>query len=235
MLADWARGVTRREDGCIVDRTTADAASSAVRDPSTVVRSADRVHRPPAPATDRAALVHPAVMGRGIVTSLVLALVLSLTLSGASSAVAGAPASARGDGARWSWPVTAHSVLRHFIAPEQRWSAGHRGVDLAAMPGAEVLAPDDGVVHFAGFVVDRAVLSILHAGGLISSFEPVRSDLTAGQRVRRGDPVGVVEPGGHCDAGCLHFGARLDGEYVSPLMLLGGLPRSVLLPTREAP
>jgi hypothetical protein len=28
---------------------------------------------------------------------------------------------------------------------------------------------------------------------------------------------------------------RLDGEYVSPLLLLEGLPRSILLPTRAAP
>lgn len=138
-------------------------------------------------------------------------------------------------GSRWLWPVAEHSVLRQFEAPEQRWSAGHRGVDLPAPPGSEVVAPDDGVVHFAGIVVDRPVLSIRHAGGLLSSLEPVSTSLTAGERVSRGKPVGLVEAGGHCEPGCLHFGVRLGGEYVSPLMLLGGLPRSVLLPTRASP
>lgn len=137
---------------------------------------------------------------------------------------------------RWTWPVTVPIVSRTYLAPAQRWSAGHRGVDLVADVGSAVLAPDHGVVHFAGTVVDRPVLSIRHSGGLLSSLEPVSTQLTAGDRVRRGEVVGVVaEPGGHCGERCLHLGARLDGEYVSPSMLLGGVAPSVLLPTRAAP
>ena len=48
--------------------------------------------------------------------------------------------------------------------------------------------------------------------------------------MRRGDEVGVVALGGHTAAGALHFGVRLDGEYINPLLLLGGVPRAVLLP-----
>ena len=94
-----------------------------------------------------------------------------------------------------------------------------------------MFAPVDGVVHFAGLVVNRGVLSIEHPGGLISSFEPIATTLTAGMAVHRGDTIGTVEPG-HCAAVCLHFGVRLHGQYVSPLNYLGGIPRSVLLPTR---
>jgi hypothetical protein len=28
----------------------------------------------------------------------------------------------------------------------------------------------------------------------------------------------------------VHFGVRIDGEYVSPFLFLGGIPRAVLLP-----
>ncbi len=42
--------------------------------------------------------------------------------------------------------------------------------------------------------------------------------------------IGTVSSGGHCAAGCVHFGVRIDGEYVSPFLFLGGLPRAVLLP-----
>lgn len=94
-----------------------------------------------------------------------------------------------------------------------------------------VLAPADGVVSFAGVVVDRPVLSIRHAGGLVSSYEPVVTTLVAGDSVARGQQIGELQAG-HCAELCLHFGVRLDGAYISPLNYLGGIPWSVLLPTR---
>ena len=132
----------------------------------------------------------------------------------------------------WSWPVeTPRVIVRQYIAPATPYSRGHRGVDLAA-PGGILRAPADGVVHFVGFVVDRPVLSIRHPGGLISSYEPVQTSLSEGDAVARGDPIGTIEPG-HCSQSCLHFGVRLHGEYVSPLLYLGGIEPSVLLPTRR--
>ena len=134
-------------------------------------------------------------------------------------------------GPSWAWPVAApHEIVRPFVAPATPYAPGHRGIDVRA-PGGTVFAPAAGVVHFVGVVVDRPVLSIRHPGGLISSYEPVESPLAAGATVRRGDVIGSVVPG-HCASPCLHFGVRLDGEYVNPLLLLGGLPYSVLLPTR---
>jgi murein DD-endopeptidase MepM/ murein hydrolase activator NlpD len=139
---------------------------------------------------------------------------------------------AEGAAQRWQWPLDGSRMLvRPYIAPPTPYASGHRGIDIGATGGNEVLAPDDGVVHFSGVVVDRPVLSIRHAGGLITSFEPVSSDRVAGDPVRRGDVVGVLQPG-HCTDPCLHFGVRLNGEYLSPLYFLGGIPHSVLLPTR---
>ena len=132
----------------------------------------------------------------------------------------------------WFWPVdTPGVVVRPFIAPATPYSRGHRGVDLAAEAGI-AYAPADGIVHFAGIVVDRPVLSLRHPGGLISSYEPVESALVDGDVVARGDPIGTVMAG-HCSRTCLHFGVRVDGEYVSPMLYLGGIERSVLLPTRR--
>jgi len=134
----------------------------------------------------------------------------------------------------WSWPVgPPHPVVRGFVAPEHPWSPGHRGIDVGARAGSPVTAPDDGVVHFAGVVVDRPVLSMRHADGVLSSLEPVESELSAGDPVVRGQVVGTVRPG-HCtDGECVHLGARVDGEYVSPLLMLGLGRPSVLLPTRR--
>lgn len=154
--------------------------------------------------------------------------------AGPAATTDGAAGTRAGAGARWSWPVPApHPVLRPFVAPEHAWSPGHRGVDVGATPGSVVTAPDSGVVHFSGVVVDRPVVSLRHADGVLSSMEPVTSDLVAGAAVERGQAVGVLEAG-HCRGpSCLHLGARVDGDYVSPLAFLGEARPSVLLPTRR--
>ncbi|WP_244875350.1 murein hydrolase activator EnvC family protein [Pseudoclavibacter albus] len=131
----------------------------------------------------------------------------------------------------WSWPISPKpAVTRPFDLPF-RYGAGHRGIDLAASPGAQVLAPADGTVHFVGVVVDRPVVSIDHGGGLISSFEPVTSELSRGDRVVKGQVIGELAASPtHAPAGGLHLGARQDGEYLDPRSLLGEIPRAVLLP-----
>ncbi len=79
--------------------------------------------------------------------------------------------------------------------------------------------------------MDRPVLSIDHGGGYISSFEPVETILEVGAAVSAGTEVGLTAPGnGHCEASCLHWGVRLHGEYINPLLLTGDLEPSVLLP-----
>lgn len=157
-------------------------------------------------------------------SSAAIAVVLALT-----AAVADPP---RVQGGRWSWPVgPQHSVARPYLAPASEYGSGHRGIDLRAPTGSVVRSPADGVVHFGGFVVDRPVLSISHAGGVLSSFEPVVASVAVGDRVRRGQVIGVLLAG-HCSASCLHLGARIAGQYVNPLLFLGEVPRAVLLPVR---
>ena len=158
--------------------------------------------------------------------------ILSVLLSASVSPVPAVAHAAAGATSNWAWPVAVpHPIVRPFIAPATPYAAGHRGVDIAATEGSAVTAPAEGVVYFAGVVVDRPVLSIRHADGVVSSYEPVESALPAGTAILRGQIVGHVLSG-HCNSACLHFGVRRYGEYVSPLNYLGGIPRSVLLPTR---
>ena len=154
------------------------------------------------------------------IASLALALTLAL-ITPAASAVE-----------TWAWPVgPPRTIVRPYIAPATAYSAGHRGIDVTVLDGI-VTAPAPGIVHFAGTVVDRPVLSIDHGGGVISSYEPVTTTLRKGDPVARGDPIGQAVPG-HCISLCLHFGVRIDGEYVSPLSMLDQIPYAVLLPTRR--
>ncbi|WP_438855699.1 murein hydrolase activator EnvC family protein [Agromyces sp. M3QZ16-3] len=167
-----------------------------------------------------------------------LVVVLASPGSAAASTVAEATPSAHaatrveGPADRWVWPVGPPVlVVAPFRAPPTPYSAGHRGIDLAVVPGTAVVAAAPGTVSFAGPVAGRGVLSIDHGDGVVSSIEPVDAVVTTGVRVGAGETVATVATGGHCADRCVHLGVRVHGEYVSPLRWFGGVPRAVLLPT----
>ena len=146
-------------------------------------------------------------------------ILLGLLLLGAL--LAGGPAWAAPAPGTGGWPLEgAPVVLRGFDPPEQRWDAGHRGVDLAARPGQRVLAAAVGRVVFAGRVGGKPVVVIDH-GGVRSTYEPVLASVRVGQRVQRGQPIGRVGREEHCADGCLHWGLRRGDEYLDPLTLIG--------------
>ena len=138
-----------------------------------------------------------------------------------------APATSYG----WTWPVPAPiRVVSPFRAPPTPYKAGHRGIDLLVEPAATIMAAAPGTVSFAGMVAGRGVIAIDHGDGIVSAIEPVESSVAQGDVVSAGDVIGTATQGGHCTGDCVHFGVRVHGEYVSPFLFLGGLPRAVLLP-----
>ncbi len=114
------------------------------------------------------------------------------------------------------------SVTRPFEPPPSPYGPGHRGADLAGAPGAVVRAAGDGVVVFAGMVAGRPVVSVDHADGLRTTYEPVQPTVAAGRVVARGSPLGTLLTGhGGCPAAaCLHWGLRRGQTYLDPLALL---------------
>ncbi|HLT68004.1 MAG TPA: M23 family metallopeptidase [Microbacterium sp.] len=144
-------------------------------------------------------------------------------------ATATSDAASADDPAPWAWPGGIARIVRPYEQPPTPYEAGHRGVDVAVV-GDDVFAPDDGAIAFRGVVVDRPLITIDHGAGLVSTLEPVESELRPGEAVARGDVVGTLSAGGHAVPGSLHLGARLDGEYINPLALLGAAERPVLLP-----
>lgn len=141
-------------------------------------------------------------------------------------------------------------VIRPFEKPTQRWSAGHRGVDLAVPENnRRVYAPAPGTVVFSGTVVNRKVLVIAHPDGRRSTFEPMDEALPVGTTVAVGDVIGTVagaadgnseRPYRRCSTVCLYWGVRQGGargdgsgkaaEYINPMSLLGSKEPSILLP-----
>src|SRR5512139_3782977 len=84
----------------------------------------------------------------------------------------------------WTWPLSGQPrVTRGFEPPPRPWLAGHRGVDLAGTAEQAVRAAGDGVVAFAGRIADRGVVSVEHAGGLRTTYEPVSSTVDEGATV----------------------------------------------------
>ncbi|WP_298751033.1 M23 family metallopeptidase [uncultured Serinicoccus sp.] len=152
-------------------------------------------------------------------------------LLGLRAAEDDAAAGDRGSTALWGWPLAGvPQVVRGFDPPEERWGSGHRGVDLAALAGERVLAVDEGVVTFSGEVAGVGVVSVTHASGLRSTYQPVVDRVAQGVRVARGDPLGRVASGGHCPVhDCLHLGAvRGRDGYVDPTPLLLGVQLTLL-------
>lgn len=143
-------------------------------------------------------------------------------------------------GTGWRPPLQGRlRVTRGFAPPASPYAAGSRGVDLAAGAGAVVGAAGPGRVVFAGQVAGRTVVSVLHPGGLRTTYEPLAGlSVRAGQEVAAGQRLGLLSAGraGCPVAACLHWGVRRDAgraaaqrTYLDPLLLLGlGPPR--LLP-----
>ena len=141
-------------------------------------------------------------------------------------------------------------VIRPFEKPAQRWSVGHRGVDLAVPEhDRRVYAPAPGKVVFSSTVVNRKVLVIAHPDGRRSTFEPMDEALPVGTTVAAGDVIGTVavtagdnseRPYRRCSTQCLYWGVRQGGargdgsgktaEYINPMGLLGSKEPSILLP-----
>jgi murein DD-endopeptidase MepM/ murein hydrolase activator NlpD len=136
--------------------------------------------------------------------------------------LAASPGSA--SAAAWLWPVVG-PVLRGFDPPDSPYGAGHRGIDIAVAVGAVVVAPDDGVVSFAGQVGGRLFVTVDHGQGWLSTVSFLSATLVReGEAVVAGQPV-AISGWGHVDAAVphVHLGVRQDGDYVDPMDLLAPL------------
>jgi murein DD-endopeptidase MepM/ murein hydrolase activator NlpD len=124
----------------------------------------------------------------------------------------------------FGWPLAGTpTVTRGFDPPSTAYGAGHRGVDLAAVAGQPVLAAGPGRVTYAGLLAGRGVVTVTHAGGLRTTYEPVSPAVRVGAAVALGQRIGTLT-GGHssCSPGsaCLHWGLLRGATYLDPLSLV---------------
>ncbi|MBT1173436.1 peptidoglycan DD-metalloendopeptidase family protein [Bifidobacterium sp. MA2] len=154
----------------------------------------------------------------GVMTVMIPAGDVALASPTSGAASDDAPTGTGACRAALSWPVDAPVVDDPFDGPDEPWLAGHRGVDLLAGEGDELIAPADGVIAFAGSVAGKRVVSIRTDDDLVLTFEPAVTDLPVGTEVRRNDPFGVVSTGSdHCFGDCVHWGVRRGRrDYLDP-------------------
>ncbi|QNQ90465.1 peptidoglycan DD-metalloendopeptidase family protein [Corynebacterium poyangense] len=113
----------------------------------------------------------------------------------------------------------ATGVLRGFDKPEHNWLPGHRGVDLALDIGAPVHAAEEGVVAFTGVVAGTPAVSIDHADGIRTTYQPVYPQVNRGDQISEGQIIGTLAHPFDGHPG-LHWGAKKGTEYINPLSLL---------------
>jgi hypothetical protein len=148
-----------------------------------------------------------------------------------AAALAG-PAVAAGT---WVWPLEGpHVVTRGFDPPATRYGPGHRGADLAALPGQPVRAAGAGRVSYAGLLAGRGVVVVVH-GDLRTTYEPVAATVRVGQLVGAGEVIGRLAAGhAGCTPASLHWGLLRGDVYLDPVRLISRGPSRLLPLDRPA-
>ena len=131
-------------------------------------------------------------------------------------------------------PPVPGRALTLFDGSATRYSAGHRGVDLAASPGDALHASAAGTVFFAGMVAGRPTVSVDHGGGVRTTYTPAVARVAAGGRVTQGQLIGTVGMDDHCRSACLHWGLTDGVDHFDPLAQLE-TPGIRLLPMGSTP
>lgn len=110
--------------------------------------------------------------------------------------------------------------LRRWINGERRNS--HTGMDIKAPEGQPVKAANSGRVALAGdfFFAGRAVFLDHGQGVYTMYFHLSKIDVEEGQKVSKGEVLGLVGMTGRATGPHLHWGARLGGARVDPASLV---------------
>lgn len=126
------------------------------------------------------------------------------------------------DGGVFSWPCPAsRRVTSDFgtrLSPTAGASSNHKGIDIGAPFGSAIAAAADGTVIAAAYSSGSGnYVMIDHGSSLYTVYMHASSlDVSAGQKVTKGQTIAKVGSTGISTGNHLHFGVSLNGSYVSP-------------------
>ena len=129
----------------------------------------------------------------------------------------------------FEWPVTGRISgvygSQRILNGEPKWP--HYGVDIARPEGTPVTAPTDATVTLAypDMFYSGATLILDHGQGFSSTFLHLQKILVQeGQRVKRGEVVGLLGSSGRATGPHLDWRMNLRGKRVDPAMVVGPMP-----------
>lgn len=131
------------------------------------------------------------------------------------------------NGGAFTWPVpSSYRVTSDYgprVSPTAGASSNHKGIDIGAPYGSNIVAAADGKVTTVKYSSSAGnYVMLFHGGGLYTVYMHCSSTaVTVGQEVAAGDVIAYVGSTGISTGNHLHFGVSLNGSYVSPWNYLG--------------
>lgn len=123
---------------------------------------------------------------------------------------------------KFIWPCPASSRVTSGFgdrsSPTEGASSNHKGMDIGASTGSNIIAAADGTVTISTYSYSAGNYIMINHGGGVSTVYMHCSQLlvSAGDTVKQGQVIGKVGSTGYSTGPHLHFGVRLNGNYVNP-------------------
>lgn len=126
------------------------------------------------------------------------------------------------NGGAFAWPCPSSTRVTSDYGKRESPTAGassdHKGIDIGADYGADIIAAADGTVVFAGYSNGAGnYVMVDHGGSLYTVYMHASSLCVAnGDVVTKGQVIAKVGSTGISTGNHLHFGVSLNGGYVNP-------------------
>lgn len=128
------------------------------------------------------------------------------------------------DGGKMTWPVPGYSRISSYYgtrpdpfgSPTQEF---HSGIDIPAPRGVNIISAYDGEVAWSYYSNSAGNwVGVDHGDGIYTVYMHMSKRLVSeGDKVKKGDVLGLIGTTGRSTGNHLHFAVRKNGSYVDPL------------------